>query len=328
VTVDGHGGPTAIRVRDRLDVRGRGELVVRVPAPALAVEPLDDHSSPGLRYGTVIWQGYVDGLRRLGALVTVDPAAGAAGLPVTVTVDARVDGRPLDATPRDGALDATVTVTGTTAVTGRRLLGDPVRADVARVVDGLAAARPGVPRRDSPVRLGGAVRTAPIDGGTPLAVTGTVAFAPGTVTLAAVPGATIDGATAAFAATLAGDGRPVLRWHLQGRAHGAVAPRLALQVVPVGPVVAAPGARPARALLDEANGVLLALGVADRYTTYLANPDQRGAAVVVYSFATAPPATAATRAGPGDGPPGVVVALVAVGALVLAGGGLVWWAHS
>jgi hypothetical protein len=98
--------------------------------------------------------------------------------------------------------------------------------------------------------------------------------------------------------------------------------------VPVAPVVAAPGARPARALLDEANGVLLALGVADRYTTYLANPDQRGTAAVVYSFATAPPATAVVRAGPGDGPPGVVVALVAIGALVLAGGGLVWWAHS
>jgi hypothetical protein len=69
---------------------------------------------------------------------------------------------------------------------------------------------------------------------------------------------------------------------------------------------------------------------ADQYKTFLANPDADGPSGADYDFervvSTLPKAMAAPAKGGGSH--ALLIALVVVGSLVVAGGGLVVWAHS
>ncbi len=169
----------------------------------------------------------------------------------------------------------------------------------------------------------------------PLRVTGRLRFAVGSVL----------GGQTTFATVLGGS-RPLdRRIHLRGRAAGVRGPRLELTVSLLVPVEELrPPARHSwaqairskrrldgRRLLRHAIEASLQLARVRQYRSFLLNPDPLGAATARYVHRSAPrtvavaPPRSAARGGE-LGP--AAVALIAVGAVLGAGGLVVLWAHS
>jgi hypothetical protein len=71
----------------RLDVRRIGDYSFQIGAPVLDVAAAaGSDSSPGLRSGAYLWQGFNPGRRTLAARVELDPGAAAGSLPLRVEV--------------------------------------------------------------------------------------------------------------------------------------------------------------------------------------------------------------------------------------------------
>ena len=75
VTVDlrGDGSPQTVVVDQTITLGGVGDYTLEIPGPAGAVEELPgSEGAPGLRNGSVIWEGFCPGRRTLRAKVTMD----------------------------------------------------------------------------------------------------------------------------------------------------------------------------------------------------------------------------------------------------------------
>ena len=162
-----------------MTVTGVGDFSFKEPGPAVDVAaPPGAGSRPGLRRGSVIWEGFSPGRKTLVARVTLDPATERPKLPVVVevqrsgdTTDVRLvnqTGLPVDVAdgePDAAALDAAASRAIGVLTAGRAPLGG---------VDGIPAELPSalpvtrVSRTEpAPVRLHG---TAAIGSGVPVAV--------------------------------------------------------------------------------------------------------------------------------------------------------------
>jgi hypothetical protein len=318
VGVDEEGRPTAVRVRQRLGLSGRGDYQFAINAPIDDVRraPGSD-SEPGLRVNQVLWAGFSPGRKVLAADVQLRPRAAAAFLPVRLVLRREGGGVTLSVVnatrtsvveyrgfvrPRESA--ALLDQTRRAASAGVRV--SPARATFVGAV-GEVIPRPVI---EAPIRVEGELQPA---GSAP------------------VP----------FSTTL-GDGRPLaISVHADGSGPAHV--RLRAWPVPVERLLTPPGAAtwreavkrrrlPAASLLKRLLEARLRLVRADQYQTYLSNPDfdGRNRAVYLYETAAASPSAASPTPQTGSGGPGgpLVLVLALVGSALAAGAALAAWAHS
>ena len=316
VGVDQEGRPVTVRVRERLDVSGRGDYQFAITGPISNVRraPASD-SEPGLRVNQVLWAGFSPGRKVLAADVTLRPRGAAPFLPLRLALrreDGGVTLAIVNATrtpvfayagfvrPQESA--ALLDQTRRAALAGFRVR--PAHATFIGAVDQLTPR----PLIEAPMRIEGELR---LEGSSPLPISATL-----------------------------GDGRPLaIRVHADGSGRAHI--RLRAWPAPVEKLLRPIGAStwqeavrrrhlPAGSLLRRLQEARLRLVRVDQYETFLANPDADGRNRIVYEYETAavrsPRVTPVRESDSGGGP---LVALLVVGASVLAAAAaLVAWAHS
>lgn len=317
VGVDETGSPTSVRVRQRLDVGGRGDYQFAVSGPIEDVlRGPGSESEPGLRADQVLWAGFSPGRKVLAADVTLRDAEAAQYLPLRLRLSRTGDGVTLTAT------NATITPQAEYAGT--------VRApQIARLLDSTRrSARVGARLTATYATFYGLVRqrAQKVQIEAPLRVEGELRVGQGEPTR--------------FARTL-GDGSPLtLRVHASGR--GTPHVRLTAVPVPVERLLRPPGGAPtwvaalrrrplpAPFLLRRLLESRMRLVRTDQYQSFLSNPDADGRSRSVYVYeSSAAPKPAAPAPAPKESGGDPLVLLLAIGGSVLAAGAvLVVWAHS
>lgn len=353
VGLDPTGAPASVTVTQRLSLDAAGDYAFAVQAPVLdVVATPDSDSEPGLRQGAILWQGFSPSRRLLGAKAMLRVAESRSSLPLRVSLDARINGVPLQAgRKRSGRLELVLTLFNATTASVATFEGDGHVGDIARVLDELRkTVEGGGPYTQNLVRVrssGGPLpaRTAHVEA--PLDVDGVIRFP-----LRSLSGATVVNgrrvpAGIAFSARL-GDGAPLrLAVRVRGEARGLDLPTVSLQARPVLEIAALRPPRggtwrdavarglirpDGRTLLRTAIDTILRLARVRQYETFLANPDgfaRAGADRAVYLYRTAPPTASIAPRQPVDGGGGVLLPLLLViGGVFAAGGLLVVWAHS
>jgi hypothetical protein len=309
-----------VRVRQRLDVGGRGDYQFAVSGPIEDVlrGPGSD-SEPGLRADQVLWAGFSPGRKVLAADVTLRPGEAAQYLPVRLGLERTGDG-------------ATLTVTNATVTPQLEYAGKTRPRQIASLLDRTRrTARAGERLVAGYATFYGRVRQraqkAQIEA--PLRVEGELRVG--------------SGKPVRFTRML-GDGEPLA---LQVHARGEGTPHVKLTATPVPverllrPAGGAPTwtaalkrrSLPGPFLLKRLLQTRMRLVRADQFQSFLANPDADGRSRSVYAYETAKvprPQVAAALSGDEDsGSSGPLVILLAIGgAIVAAGAGLVAWAHS
>ncbi len=85
--LDPAGRPAHVTAVDRTVIHGTGDYSFGIPAPATSVVAGPGSASqPGLRLGTVLWQGFSAGRRVLVARIALDARAAARALPVRIEI--------------------------------------------------------------------------------------------------------------------------------------------------------------------------------------------------------------------------------------------------
>ncbi len=319
VGVDETGSPSSVRVRQRLDVGGRGDYQFAISGPIEDVlrGPGSD-SDPGLRADQVLWAGFSPGHKVLAADVTLRPGEAAQYLPLRLGLERTGDGVTLAVT------NATVTpvleYAGTTRSRQIASLLDRTRR-TARAGERLTAAYAtfyGLVRQrarkaqiEAPLRVEGELRAG---SGKPVRFSGTLG----------------DGEPLALLVHAPGDGTP----------HA----RLTATPVPVERLLRPPGGAltwtaalrrrrlPAAFLLKRLLESRMRLVRTDQYQAFLSNPDADGRSRSVYAYETAKAPRSQAAPAPSsdedDGGGPLVLLLAIGGAVIAAGAGLVAWAHS
>jgi hypothetical protein len=319
VGVDETGSPSSVRVRQRLDVGGRGDYQFAISGPIEDVlrGPGSD-SDPGLRADQVLWAGFSPGHKVLAADVTLRPGEAAQYLPVRLGLERTGDGVTLTVTnatvtpeleyagtTRPRQIAALLDRTRRTARAGERLTG------AYATFYGLVRQRAQKAQIEAPLRVEGELRAG---SGKPVRFSGMLG----------------DGEPLALLVRAAGDGTPHVR--------------LTATPVPVERLLRPPGGAPtwtaalrrrplpAPLLLKRLLESRMRLVRADQYQAFLSNPDADGRSRSVYAYETAKaPRSQAAPASSSheDGGGGPLVLLLAIGgAVIAAGAGLVAWAHS
>lgn len=320
VRVDETGSPSSLRVRQRLDVGGRGDYQFAVSGPIEDVlRGPGSESEPGLRADQVLWAGFSPGRKVLAADVTLRPGEAAQYLPVRLGLEHTGDG-------------VTLTVANATVTPELEYAGTTQPRQIASLLDRTRrTARAGERLFAGYATFSGRVRQraqkAQIEA--PLRVEGELRVG--------------SGKPVRFSEML-GDGEPLA---LQVHARGAGTPHVKLTAtpVPVERLLRPPGGAPTWTvalkrrplpgpfLLERLLQSRMRLVRADQYQSFLANPDADGRSRSVYVYETAKaPRQQVVAAPSGDderGGGGPLVILLAIGgAIVAAGAGLVAWAHS
>jgi hypothetical protein len=320
VGVDETGSPTSVRVRQRLDVGGRGDYQFAISGPIEDVlrGPGSD-SEPGLRADQVLWAGFSPGKKVLAADVTLRRGEAAKYLPVRLGLEHTGDG-------------VTLTVTNATVTPELEYAGTTRPRQIASLLDrSRRTARAGERLIAGYATFYGRVRQlaqkAQVEA--PLRVEGALHAG--------------SGKPVRFSGML-GDGEPLA---LVVHAPGDGTPHVRLTATPVfvEQLLRPPGGAPtwttalkrhrlpAPFLLKRLLESRMRLVRADQYQSFLSNPDAdgRSRSVYVYETAKAPRRqAAATPSGDEEsGGGGPLVLLLAIGgAIAAAGAGVVAWAHS
>jgi hypothetical protein len=317
VGVDQQGRPTAVRVRQRLELSGRGDyqFVISAPVDDVRRAPGSD-SDPGLRVNQVLWVGFSPGRKVLAADVKLRPRPAARFLPVRLELE-REDG------------GATLSVVNATGAPVLEYVGFVRPKETAALLDATRrAARAGV--RVSPAHatfIGSVTELTPrpvVEA--PIRVEGELRVGRSRP----VP----------FSTTL-GDGRPLaIRVHADGSGRAHV--RLRAWPVPVERLLTPPRGLswgeavrkrnlPPASLLKRLLEARMRLVRADQYQTYLSNPDADGRSRTVYVYETAAARARAAAPAPEQDSGGggtIVLVLALVGSVLAAGVALAAWAHS
>jgi hypothetical protein len=87
VAIDRAGTPFAVTATQRLDVHGVGDYFFTIGAPVLTVRAAaSSASAPGMRTGSLVWQGFNPGERLLVAQASLEPAKTVPALPLRIEV--------------------------------------------------------------------------------------------------------------------------------------------------------------------------------------------------------------------------------------------------
>jgi len=337
-------------VDQRLVVRGLGDFQFKVAGPAQDVEALPaSESEPGLRRGSVLWQGFSGGEKVLAARMPLFAEQEAERLPVAFDIAITVDGRPLaPGEPASGGLEARLHLHNVSAVPVSVATGDADPGDVAALADALraeldAARRPVPGERGLPetVPVSGDPEHRVVDVEAPFRVAGRLSFPAGSVTGLRAEGGEAGADGVSFEVTLGG-GRPLeAEVAILGTAEGLTVPILEASGEPALPdpsVLTPPGGGDwrdaeveAAELLALASETLWRVARLRQFDAYLGNPDPAGPATTAYRFAFAEEGRAAAAPAPvAPVGPASVGGLLLLAALVLALllGGVVAWSRA
>jgi len=309
------GAVRSVRVRQRLSIHGVGDFAFELPGPAADVTALpDSDTSPGLRSGTVIWEGFSAGRKRLAAAVTLKPASERARLPLRVEIAASVDGRPLTGTGGTnpaGAVTLELTIRNVSAapVGLTEASGDPVQ--LASVLDRIARSlrkgrRPVPGRRGIPEALSvdGSSDTVTESIDVPFRIQGSLRFAAGTLQAARGRGGRITtdsaGPEVSFDRLLGGGSTLRLRVRVAGTTNGFRMPVLSFRATPSVPsastvappgggtwsdlVAGDPGAVDPRDLVRRIMRAMWQAARMRQFDAYLGNPDVTGPASATFAY--------------------------------------------
>jgi len=317
VGVDRSGRPNAVSVRQQLVVSGKGDYQLAVGGPVADVRRAPgSESEPGFRADQVLWAGFSPGKKVLSADVKLRVEPAKHYLPLRLAL--RRDG--------DGV---SLTVTNATATPVMTYTGVVRTAEMAKLLDATRrSALAGERVTAAFATFIGPVHTPtqPVVIEAPLRIEGKLQLS--------------GGSPVSFSRVL-GDGRP-LSFTVHASGSGAAEVRLRASPVPVVKLLTPPGARTwkkaaRRRRLDPAELLRRLLGTrqrlvrADQYQTFLADPDADGHSRAVYEYQTVAaqgPQHVASPARGGGESDALLIVLVILGSLVVAGGGLVVWAHS
>ena len=315
VDVDGTGKPNAIHVQQKLKVKGKGDYQVAVSGPIEDVQRgPGSQSEPGFRADQVLWAGFSPGTKQLAADIALRVPPAASYLPLR-----------LHLTREDGGVTLRVTNATTTPVMSYEGVVRPT--EIARLLDATRrSSLAGERVKAAFATFLGTVRVPkrPLQIEAPLRVQGELDL-PGRepVTFSRVLG---DGQPLSFEVHAEGSGEPDLDLS------ASPAPVVHLLRPPGAPTWAAAIKRrpiPAAELLSRLIGARFRLVRADQYRTFLADPDADGHSRAVYEYKTVAAQGPQHQAAPArGGSNALVIALVILGSLVVAGGGLVVWAYS
>lgn len=336
VGVTPEGEPRVVVVEQVLEVHGVGDYFVKIPGPVLEAGALPRSTSqPGLRSGSLVWQGFASAGEILAARVRLDPEHERDRLPLAVEVRARIDGEPAD--PFERTTGMFVLEVGVTNRTGTRvaLPSADVDASVARAAVELV--RRALDRGDFPAPgSGGIPKSLPVGAAVsetqrrvaaPLAVEIAVAFDDDATDVAGGVVSRERGRTVVTERLLLSGDRLSRRVRFAARIAGD-SPRIEVRAVPALPAVSELEGRPA---VDRLVHVLAEVARRPDVDAYLGNPDRDGPARTTYSYEVvedeagraphaAPPPEPSTSAA------SIVVALFL--AMTLGAGLTVWWARS
>lgn len=137
VRSDPSGEPLTVRVDQRLMLRGLGDYFFRIPGPATRVEALpDSESSPGIRKGSILWQGFSPRHKLLAARALLVPEQEKARLPFKVTFEATVGGELFKADgSQSGAVRARIVIENVTTIPINLATAEVGRAPLAGALD-------------------------------------------------------------------------------------------------------------------------------------------------------------------------------------------------
>jgi hypothetical protein len=327
---------TVVRVRviQRLTLTGTGDFSFQIPAPLLDVRAArGSQGEPGLRPTAIIWQGFANRRRVLAADAQLVPRAAARALPLRLELRATVDGRPLVQGEREsGRLRLSLRLRNTTAVRALTFAASARPRAVRRVLARIAAEAKGTPSQPS-VDVQGPISGRQVVVDAPFVVRGEVRLPVAALTGAAARGGTLvsgpQGAALRFRRVLGGPAAPTATISLAGRVRGAGPPEAVLTTrsAPLVPEVERPPRNASGSeLVLLAGRSLLRLARAHQFDAFLATPG--GSSRTVYSFRTVTPGSTSSSPATGDGGHNVVlVVLLGTGAVVVAVGLVVLWAH-
>ncbi|MDP8955577.1 MAG: hypothetical protein M3N24_01260 [Actinomycetota bacterium] len=357
VGLDTNGSISRVVVFQRLMVSGLGDFQFRVPGPARDVTALPGSATnPGLRKGSVLWQGFSSGREVLAAEVDLMPALERDRLPLEFELDMSVAGRPLEPGRRaSGPFELKFRVLNSSEFPFGVETADADPGTLAPVLDRV---RTMLARRERPVPgRGGVPKAVPVEGRirneardvrVPFVVRGQFEFRPGSLTNVEVTGAaresTQDGTVVTFRRLLGGGAPNDFRLSISGVAQDLALPELVMWADPTLPSPRAleppvgetwqEGVRVRADAFDGARMVSLLVETMweaariRQFEAYLGNPDYlRGDSNSTYLFRlsprVAPPPAAPPPAPPRPGPIGVT--MFALAALAgLAGLGVLW----
>jgi hypothetical protein len=303
VGIDEHGDVVSVIATQRLLVVRTTDFHLTVPAPAEdVVAAPGSESSPGLRPGAIIWQGFSPGRKVLASRSTLDPRRAEGALPLKVAISGQ-----------NARLENATTTTATTF----SAVGNP--AEIAKVLDALRADPEGRRIGQSVyVKVRGATRSVRVPVTAPIRVTGRIGATEVSVLL---------GGGQAGTRTIPFEGSPSVRLFVE-----AVPPdsllrpprgRSWLEAVRLGAV---PIGRP---FFDHAVEASLTLARVRQYDSLLANPDPLGPIASRYVYRTvAAPRPVSPQAPTEEGLAAWLLALIIAGSIAAAGGLAVLWANS
>ena len=294
--LDKRGIPFAVEATQRLELRGKGDYLLFVPAPLRDVFPgRGTESDPGGRSDAVLWQGFSPGRRVLAARLVLEPRPAAAALPLRV----RIEERP-------GAV--AVELKNVTGISVRSFAGNPYPRDVRRYLTGLRRYATSGGQPPNPYVAVAAVRPRTRRTLAPLRVTGELRVS-GTVVPIAM---TLRGAPGRIRVEVTGSGRPAL----------------SLRVAPLYPSVPTGKGLEGPALLDAAADNALAVTRVRQYGEFIVNPALAGPSRTAYVFRTAErPRTSVTPPAEDESASPLVPVLALLGAALGLGAAVVLWAH-
>lgn len=343
-------------VDQRLQLGGVGDYFVKIPGPVEEASALPGSSAqPGVRSGSLVWQGFAAGGESLAARVVLDPEHEQERFPLRLSVEARLNGRPTDIDEQmSGVLDLAVSVENDTGaeVSLPSASADPDR--VAPVLDRVyrmlkldRRPEPGQDNVPSSIPVSAPVSHRRAEISAPLSVR-VVVILEGTARVLRWGGSVkrSPSRTSASATALLSTKRRLTTFRLRARVSSA---RIRAKVdgrpdPPRPSEIAPPGEQKswvaaARAGIVEGDvmvgklvGILAEVARLPDVDAYLGNPDRDGPARTSYSLeivsspslevAPSPPRPAGKR------PSVVGIILAGLTMLVLGYGAVSWWASS
>jgi hypothetical protein len=323
-----------IGVIQRLTLTGTGDFSFQIPAPLLDVKAAPgSQGEPGLRPTAIIWQGFANRRRVLAADARLVPRTAAPALPLRLELRATVDGRSLVQGEREsGRLRISLRLRNATAVRALTFAAAARPGAVRRVLERIAAQAEETPSQPS-VDVRGPISGRQVVVDAPFVVSGEVRLPVSALTAAVARGGTVVSrrgqAVLRFRRVLGGPAAAAAAISLSGRVRGAGSPEAVLTARPV-PLVPEAEQPPRNAtgaqLVLLAGRSLLRLARAHQYQAFLATPG--GSTRTLYSFRTVTAASTSSSAPGGNGDENVVLLiLLATGAVVVAVGLVVLWAH-
>lgn len=347
----GPGGTVAgVTVSQTLTLRGVGDFNVVLPGPALhVVGPAEQATQPGLRRGTILWQGFVPGSRTLRATATLDPAFELFRVPLLVSVRFLQGGREVKP-PVTGPVEIQVAISNNTSRLVPISDGVPRASELADLLDALrgelgAGRAPVAGNRGVPTSLAStsAVAVRRVEVKVPFRVAGSIAFESGSIARLRVAGPgvpTSSGLGAAFRTVLPStvfrDGVAVVRLfgealrlgppHLEMSADGALPE--AAQLEPKGSAtwtraLARAGREELREALELAQTTMWQTLRLAEFEAYLGNPGT-GTSSTRYEYASARAVARAAVPERGGVKTGAIVLTLLAATLAIRNAAVLW----